>query len=233
MSGLPFDHPGPDAGSAHRLRDTDRVEAFSDAVMAVAITLLVFDIRTPAYRPGNLLNSLAGQWPAYVAFLASFIYIGVIWINHHAVFNRISHVDRGLKWANLSILGTTALLPFPTAVIARVMQQGNRADGRIAVALYALVAAMMCAGWLLFYRQLQQRPHLVEDHVAPDFFPKERIRAIIGIAGYAAGAALGTVSPMLSLGLFLGIPLFYAMTSEGLAELGQSDAPPEDFEQAG
>jgi uncharacterized membrane protein len=65
-----------------RLSDTDRLEAFSDGVLSITITLLVFDIIRPEYVPGHLLDKLLAQWPNYIAFLASFFYVGIIWLNH-------------------------------------------------------------------------------------------------------------------------------------------------------
>lgn len=70
---------------AARLSDTSRVEAFSDAVFAIVITLLVLDLRPPAVAPGQLLAGLLAQWPMYLAFVTSFLYIGVVWLNHHVV----------------------------------------------------------------------------------------------------------------------------------------------------
>ena len=100
------------------MSDTRRVEAFSDGVFAIAITLLVLDLRVPDFESGRLLHDLFHLWGAYIAYVSSFLYIGVIWLNHHAAFTRIHRVDWGLQWANLALLFTTALLPFPTAVLS-------------------------------------------------------------------------------------------------------------------
>jgi TMEM175 potassium channel family protein len=87
------------AGQGGQLSDSARVEAFSDGVLAIAITLLVLDLRAPV--PGDMQGQLLGEWPAY---LASFAYIGVIWVNHHQLFTRIAAVDFGLLWRNLALL---------------------------------------------------------------------------------------------------------------------------------
>jgi uncharacterized membrane protein len=84
-----------------RLSDSDRLEAFSDGVLSITITLLVVEIVRPEYEQGHLLDKLFGQWPNYIAFLASFFYTGVIWLNHRAVFSRIRYCDRSLHLANL------------------------------------------------------------------------------------------------------------------------------------
>jgi len=140
------------------LSETNRVEAFSDGVFAIVITLLVIEVRPPATQGGRLLHDLLAQWPAYLAYLTSFAYIGVIWLNHHALFRRVQRVDRGLNLVNLLLLLTTAFLPFPTAVLSAAVQEGDRINTSVAVAVYALVAGLMCASWLLIFGYLARRP---------------------------------------------------------------------------
>jgi uncharacterized membrane protein len=199
--------------------DTARVEAFSDAVFAVAITLLVFDLGTPKHRPGHLLHALVDQWPVYVSFLASFFYIGVIWLNHHATFTRIRTMDRRLRFANLGVLLHTVLIPFPTVVMSATLREGNAADARSAVALYALIGSLMCTSWLVFFHYLTRRRDLGEAHVPDLFFEAERTRAWVGVALYLLGGILGVaLDPLVSLGVFVALPIFYGVTSEGLTE---------------
>src|SRR6185369_2858669 len=120
-----------------RLSETDRLEAFTDAVLSITMTLLVVEIVRPDFAPGQLLGRLAAQWTSYIAFLASFSYAGVIWLNHRAVFARVRYCDRSLHLANLLLLLPSALIPFPTAILSTAIQSGNEFDARIAVALYA------------------------------------------------------------------------------------------------
>ncbi|MEV2237910.1 TMEM175 family protein, partial [Micromonospora sp. NPDC049891] len=80
--------------------DTSRAIAFSDAVLAIIITLLVVDLRVPEVPPGRLLFGLLEQWPGYAAYLASYAYVAVVWLNHKSTFNRIKESDRGLHWVN-------------------------------------------------------------------------------------------------------------------------------------
>jgi uncharacterized membrane protein len=202
-----------------RLAETDRLETFSDSVLSITMTLLVFEIVRPEYASGQLLEKLAAQWASYIAFLASFCYTGVIWLNHRAVFARVRYCDRGLHLANLFLLLTSALIPFPTAILSTAIQSGNEFDARVAVALYAAIAGTMCLSWLVVFHVLSVHPHLLEDGVNPDFFPKERLRAALGIILYAIAGAAGWLSTAkLALLIFLALPVFYGITSEGLTE---------------
>jgi uncharacterized membrane protein len=205
--------------STIRLSDPDRLEAFSDGVLSITITLLVFDIVRPEYGPGHLLEKLQAQWPNYIAFLASFSYVGIIWLNHRAVFSRVRYCSRSLHLANLLLLLTSALIPFPTALLSTALQHGGPADATVAIALYAAIGCLMCLSWLFLFHVLSRNPHLLETHVERTFFPRERHRALFGVALYIVGGITGCVlSPTLALICFLAMPIFYGVTSEGLVE---------------
>ena len=211
---------GESPARARGLSDTRRAEAFSDGVFAIIITLLVLDLRPPEVGPGQLLTGLLQQWPTYLAYLTSYLYVGVVWTNHKAAFRRIRAIDRGLHWANLGVLFATGLLPFPTAVVADAIQAGDPADSRTAVGLYALIGALLCVSWLGFYHYLSRHPELTEGDVSDDFFPRERARAWIGVAAYTVAGILGVVVVQwVALAIFLVLPIFYGLTSEGLDAL--------------
>src|SRR4030088_8751 len=202
-----------------RLAETDRLETFSDSVLSITITLLVAEIVRPEHPSGQLLEKLAAQWASYIAFLASFCYAGVIWLNHRAVFARVRYCDRSLHLANLFLLLTSALIPFPTAILSTAIENGNEFDAKVAVTLYAAIAGAMCLSWLVVFHVLSIHPYLVEDGVSSDFFPKERFRAWLGVILYAIAGLAGWLStPRLALLVFLALPIFYGITSEGLTE---------------
>jgi uncharacterized membrane protein len=202
-----------------RLSDPDRLEAFSDGVLSITITLLVFDIVRPEYEPGHLLEKLQAQCPNYIAILATFSYVGIIWLNHRAVFSRVRYCSRSLHLANLLLLLTSALIPFPTALLSTALQHGGLADSTVAISLYAAIGCLMCLSWLFLFHVLSINPHLLEVHVERTFFPRERHRALLGVALYIVGGITGwALSPTLALICFLGMPIFYGITSEGLVE---------------
>jgi uncharacterized membrane protein len=203
-------------GSKATRSDTSRAVAFSDAIIAIVITLLVLDLRPPETEPGGLLAALLGEWPTYLAYAASYTYLAVIWLNHKAAFTRIQEMDRGLQWANLGILATLALVPWPTAVIAETARTGNLADERVAVALYAIVGALLCLSWLLFFSHLARHPDLTKEEVDDTYFARERPRALIGVVLYlAAGTAGVLIHPLVASVIFLVLPAFYGLTSHG------------------
>jgi uncharacterized membrane protein len=209
---------GDQDGAGHtargRLSASARVEAFSDGVFAIAITLLVLNLRAPDHR-NEMLHQLLHQWPAYLAYLASFGYIGVIWVNHHQLFTRIAAVDLGLIWRNLALLLGASVLPFPTAALSNAFQLGTPADEVTAFVLYALVAAATAATWLLLFQYLSTHERLLERHTPASFFAAERRRALVGVVAYLLAAPLGLWEPLGSLLIICALPVFYGLTSEG------------------
>ncbi len=200
--------------------NTSRAIAFSDGVFAIVITLLVLDVRPPQTPPGHLLQGLLAEWPTYLAYVTSYLYVGVVWLNHKWTFARVRRMDRGLHWANLGVLATTSLLPFPTAVLSLAVHQGNPADMRTAVGLYALIGAVLCVSWLVLFHYLATHPNLLAPDVRHDFFAQERKRAVIGVVLYLAAGVLGyLIGPPVAMAIFLVLPTFYAVTSRGLGEL--------------
>jgi uncharacterized membrane protein len=218
--------PEGHGGEGFARTDTGRVAAFSDAVFAIAITLLALEMRTPRHSPGQLLPALLHQWPVYLGYLTSFAYIGVIWLNHHQAFTRIRTVDRGLHAANLTLLLTTGALAFPTAVVSDAVQADPvGADARTAIALYALIAAAMCASWLWIYHHLTRNPGLLSARADPRYIRHGWLRSLAGVIGYAIGGALGWFThPAIAMGVFLLLPAFYFATSEGLPRVRRQRA---------
>ena len=162
--------------------ETARIEAFSDGVFAVAITLLIFQIRIPPHEPANGLRlALVDLWPSYLAFLASFMTIGVMWLNHHRLFSIINDKDDGLIVLNLLLLLVTTWLPFPTALLAEHLR-GPHADQQTAALVYATSLFAMAIVFNVLWRYAV-RMGAVEDHT--------NVRAIS--RQYAAGPIIYAV----------------------------------------
>jgi uncharacterized membrane protein len=209
--------PSPTAGI--RLSESSRVEAFSDAVFAIVITILVLDLRVPPHEPGHLLTAVAGLWASALAFLLSFLRVGVVWLNHHGLFSRVRRVNRTLLWMNLGILGTCMVMPLPTAVLADALRGGNPADLRVAVILYALVGGLQLAAWLPLYPYLRDHPELTEPLTEATYFHAQRTRPRVGVGIDAIAVAVAMVAPLTALALWTISLIFIAATSEGIREI--------------
>src|SRR3954466_15340468 len=121
---------------------TSRIEAFSDGVFAIAITLLVLEIHVPEDPENGLGQALLDQWPAYASYVVSFFVIGVIWMNHHAVFEHLARADRRLMALNLFLLLWIVLIPWATELLATYMRAGGGGE-RTAALVYTGTMTMM------------------------------------------------------------------------------------------
>src|SRR3954469_5363972 len=192
-----------------RLSESSRVEAFSDGVFAIAITLLVLELAIPAVRD-DFVHQLADEWVSYVAYVAAFATIGVLWMGHHTAFSRIRAVDSGLLWRNLVLLLTVSVVPFPTAVIASAYRVGSSADQAAAVVAFAVVGMASGVAWLLLFGHLRSHPALGVPLSHEEFF--RRTEPLITIVGYGMAAIVGWfVSPALALAIFLVFPIGYVI----------------------
>ena len=185
-----------------------RLEAFSDGVFAIAITLLVLDLTVPKGQPdGGLWAALGREWPSYFAYLVSFLVIGIMWVNHHAVFEKVRTVDRAVLFANLVLLLFTSVIPFPTRLAAEYLTSG--ANARVAMAVYS--ATMLAAGisygtlWLVITRDAGiLQAHL--DRVAE----RAAIRRFgLGNVVYLATVGLSFLNPIATLAVHGAIAVYY------------------------
>jgi uncharacterized membrane protein len=192
-----------------RLSESNRVEAFSDGVFSIAITLLVLELAIPTAR-GQVGSQLVDEWVSYVAYFAAFANIGVLWMGHHTVFTRIRAVDSGLLWRNLVLLLTVSIVPFPTAVIASAYRIGTTGDQAAAVVTYALVGMSSGVAWLLLFAHLRAHRGLVDSNTRIEFFRLSE--PVITLVGYGAAALVGWfVSPAVALAIFVFFPVLYVV----------------------
>jgi uncharacterized membrane protein len=169
--------------------DRSRLEAFSDGVFAVAITLLALNLTVAGPGHGTLLKQLTDHWPAFAGYLISFLTIGIIWVNHHALVRQITAVDRTLLFVNLVLLLFVVMIPFGTSTVTDYLPY-NTPDAQFAMVLYAGIFLGMSIGfgaifeWTLHGQRVYQSLP-VEQHWAA------RRRFVSGGLVYAAAMVIG------------------------------------------
>ncbi len=128
---------------------TGRIEAFSDGVFAIAITLLILEVAVPESEFGNLWRGIGHQWPSYLAYTTSFITIGGLWMVHHGIFRRLQYANTWIMRLNLALLMAVAFLPFPTRLLAEAIHETDAE--RVAVIFYGatllVISLLLSALW--------------------------------------------------------------------------------------
>jgi uncharacterized membrane protein len=187
-----MDERGSDAADRRETRDLDRLVFFSDAVMAIAITLLVIDLRLPDLPPitteADLRAAILELGPRLFAFFLSFGVIGLWWSSHHRFFGSVVRVDGPLLWLDLAYLAAIAFLPFPTSILGTTLVPTS-------VALYALTNAVI--GYLLVgLRTYADRRALLDPAVPLDLFRRRTRTAWIGPTVFAVSIPIAYVAPV-------------------------------------
>ncbi|MGD0699780.1 MAG: TMEM175 family protein [Trebonia sp.] len=212
-----------------------RLEAFSDGVFAVAITLLALNLPVDGPGHGSLADQLADRWPAFVAYLISFFTIGIIWVNHHALLSNVAAVSRLLLFLNLVLLLFVVLVPFATVTVADYLAHGGF-DAKVAVAVYGIVLEGMSVGFasMLEWSLGEGRTHAA---VPPGRRWAVRLRFTCGGLAYLLVIGGAFLSAPAALG-FSGLVAVYYMfeRTPALAPAGRdapedTDEPPAEQDQ--
>jgi uncharacterized membrane protein len=190
---------------------TGRLESFSDGVIAVAITLLVLDIHVPAASAHHsLTHELLGQWPVYAAYVTSFITIGIIWINHHAMISRLGRADHPILMLNLLLLLSIGLLPFGTSLMAAYLRHRHGQD--LAAAVYAGLLLLMSIAFATLNRHiLLRKAHLLGTDLDPERRREILRRNLRGLAPYAIATAIAPLSAYATLIICAAVAVYYAL----------------------
>jgi uncharacterized membrane protein len=186
--------------------DTARLEAFSDGVFAIAITLLVLEIRLPAGH-AQLTRKLFETWPSYLGYLISFITIGIMWANHHAIFRLIARSTHGLVVGNLLLLLCVSFLPFPTTVLADHLRHGG-ADQTTATVFYSGSFILIAIGFQVLWRAAATNNRLIKpgcEEAAAQITKSYRW----GIPSYTVSTLVAFASVPASLALVGALALFW------------------------
>jgi TMEM175 potassium channel family protein len=177
-----------------------RVDAFSDGVFAIAITLLVLDLHAD--------RSVLHQWPAYAAFAFSFVTIGVMWVNHHHLMHQLARVDRVLLFLNLMLLMGVVFVPFPTALIAEHIRGGGARAATLAYGCTGIYLSVFFSALWHYGRLHVLRPDAdakVVSGITRSYLP--------GMPMYLTGTLVAFASPVASAGVYAFIAVFYAISN--------------------
>ena len=165
------------------MNEKGRVEAFSDGVFAIAITLLVLEIRVPpVHGRESLWTALGQEWPSYFAYVVGFLGVGVTWLNHHTTFSAIARVNRTLLLLNLLLLMTISVIPWPVELVATFLDQGSKAS--VAVAVLGLVMSAMSITFTIFWQYVTRHPELLQDGLDLEALRGSRLRFAAGLGIY-------------------------------------------------
>jgi len=208
-------HPGTriaTAGGESLLHvGTSRLESFSDGVIAVAITLLVLGISIPnPAKHESLIYQLGQQWPQYAAYVVSFVTIGIIWINHHAMITRLDRADHSILILNLLLLMTIGILPFATGVMAAYLREPQSQS--LAAGVYSGAFLLMAVAFAALNRHiLLARAHLLSAELSLDERRRILARSVTGLPPYVVATLLAFVSSYITLGICAAMAIFYAL----------------------
>jgi uncharacterized membrane protein len=193
---------------------TGRLEAFSDGVFAIAVTLLVLDITVSAHAGQHLLRSVADLWPSYLAYVVSFATIGAAWLGHNAITEYLERTDAAFVRLNLMLLLVVSFLPFPTRLLADYI--GQDSPERVAVTFYG-ISLLLATTLLMVLWRYAVRAHLVRPDAADEEIQLLTERLTPGLAGYLVLIISGLFLPILAVIGYLAIALYYIIPSRRLS----------------
>jgi uncharacterized membrane protein len=189
--------------------ETGRIEAFSDGVFAIAITLLVIELKLPDTEKGSVWHGLVHDWPQFAAYLTSFFIIGIMWVNHHSMFRSIVRADRVLLFYNLLLLLWTTLLPFPTRLVAENLRDGG-SNAAQAEAVYSGTLTLAAIAFSLIWMHAVRGGRLIAEPLGTS---RDEWRSIgrfsVGTFLYAATIGVSFASPGIALAIQFVLALYY------------------------
>jgi uncharacterized membrane protein len=187
-----------------------RLEAFSDGVFAIIVTLLVLELKIPALQDDESVRELAHQLidllPKYLSWLISFVIVCKFWLNHHHIISLASHANYGLIWLNSFFLMFQSFVPFPTALM------GEYPDNPLAVSFFGVVMALNTVLFIALHAYILR--NLLKPGRTTGVPKRIILKSFIGVACYLAGAAAAWVNVYLAFGLYLITPLFFLVPPE-------------------
>jgi uncharacterized membrane protein len=188
--------------------ETGRIEAFSDGVFAIAITLLVLDLHLPDTSKHGVLRGLVDEWPQFAAYVTSFFIIGIMWANHHSMFRSIVRADRTLLFLNLLLLLWTTLLPFPTRLVAEHLRGGG-SNAAQAEAVYSATLTLAAIAFSLIWTHAVRHGRLIAAPMSPREERRSILRFSMGTIWYAITIGISFASAGVALAIQFALAGYY------------------------
>jgi uncharacterized membrane protein len=195
-----------------------RLEALSDGVIAIAITLLALELAVDANASDDLLGAVLDEWPSYLAYVTSFLTIGVVWLVHSRITASLRSADETLYRLNLLVLLLVSFLPFPTKLVGEFVEEEGAE--RVAVVFYGLTLVALVASLTLVLRYAYSRPELVAEHVDGDTIASALAYSPSYVI-YAIAIGVGLVFPFAAVVLYLGAALYLGVPARTIHQLAR------------
>jgi uncharacterized membrane protein len=216
-----------DAAERHGMSQrwgTDRTEAFSDGVFAIAITLLVLDIGVPRSGYDDLFRAILDEWPSYLAYVTSFMTIGGVWLAHHGMFARLKFVDRRLMRVNLLLLMVVSFLPYPTRLVSEAIKDANAE--RVAVLFYGTTLFVITALLAVMIRTAASNRELIDEAVT-DAELQSILRSSLPDPGFYIGViVMAIIAPRVAAFGFLVVSLLLVVRARGEEHVSEARSAP-------
>jgi uncharacterized membrane protein len=192
--------------------NSSRLEAFSDGIIAVIITIMVLDLRVPSMRELGDAAALRADLRLILVYLLSFVQIGIYWVNHHYLIDDVEQVSHGILWANLAFLFTLSLFPFATNWV------GERGISSFSIALYAVVSALPAITWVVL-------SNIICRHcgVPP---AGSRTKQFVSASLYIAAIPVAWYHPLVAIGVLVLVAILWLVPPGRLQETAKSEMPP-------
>jgi uncharacterized membrane protein len=200
--------------------DTGRLETFADGVIAIAITLLILEVKVPPTAGDKLAAAVVHAWPSYAGYVVSFLTIGVIWVNHHHMFKLIERTTHAFLMLNVVFLMTIAFLPWPTALVAEYIRDP---DGRhVAAAVYGLTMVAIAVMFNVVWWYATKRGRLLVPGVDSEAVARTSRSYRLGPIVYGAATLIAPLNAFLSLSIYAALAVYWLLPGTGPRATGPS-----------
>jgi TMEM175 potassium channel family protein len=208
--------------------DTGRLETFADGVIAIAITLLILEVKVPTAKGDQLAAAVVHAWPSYAGYAVSFLTIGVIWVNHHHMFKLIERTTHAFLMLNVVFLMTIAFLPWPTALVAGYIR--DPAGRQVAAAVYGLTMVAIAVMFNLVWWYASNRGRLLVPGIDAATIAATNRSYLLGPIVYGAAALIAPLNAFVSLSIYAALAVYWLLPGTGPRATGLSpvdEGPPE------